>query len=371
MSAKIRVLQLFSGDLWAGAEATVANLLEQLWDDGAVESIAVGLNDGGLIRRLAIRGIETHLLAEADQGFPRLAFECAQLLRGRRIDLVHAHRYKENLLATVVARMLGVRRKVTTVHGVPEVNAWAPLRSRLVTAIDRFNVRASFDAVVAVSAEMQKILLEWFGVRPDRVRLIYNGIEIPRDWETGERDGTADVHIGTVGRMVPVKGYRLFLELAAHLHCRYPKVRFSILGDGPLMAQLTAEAARLGVSDYVAFLPPRPDPRPYYRGLDIYVNTSLHEGLPLSVLEAMACGKPVVAAQVGGIPEVVHHGEHGFLVEGREASAFAACCERLIEDRELRRTMGRNARARVAEAFGRERMADSYRTLYEELCARS
>jgi glycosyltransferase involved in cell wall biosynthesis len=370
VSAKIRVLHLFSGDLWAGAEVVVANLLEQLEDDAAVESIAVGLNDGVLIRRLARRGIETHLLGEGDQGFARLAVDCSRRLRGRRIDVVHSHRYKENLLATVVAGMLGVRRKVTTVHGVTEINPQAPLRGRLVRAIDRFNIRASFNAVVAVSAEMRTILLDWFGVRRDRVRLIYNGIAMPRAWDTRD-GGAADVHIGTVGRMVPVKGHRLFLELAAQLHGRYPNVRFSILGDGPARPQLTAEAARLGLSDHVAFVPPQPDPQPYYRGLDIYVNTSLHEGLPLSVLEAMACGKPVVAARVGGIPEVVRHGEDGFLVEGRQPGAFAAWCERMIEEPALRRTMGRNARARVAEAFDRERMAASYRALYEELCAKS
>jgi len=365
------VLHLFSGDLWAGAEVVVANLLEQLAHDPAVEPIAVGLNDGVLTRRLAARGVETHVLAEGGRGFTRLALDCARRLRGRRIDIVHAHRYKENLLATVVARMLHIRRTVTTVHGVLEVNPRAPLRSRLVTAIDRFNVRASFDAVVAVSAQMRTILLEWFDVRPDRLRLIYNGIEMPQDWKPVEQDGRPVVHIGTVGRMVPVKGYHLFLELAAHLHRRHPDVRFSILGDGPMQAELTGEAERLGIRDCIAFLPPQRDPQLYYRGLDIYVNTSLHEGLPLTVLEAMACGIPVVAAEVGGIPEVVRHGEHGFLVEGRQARTFAACCERLIEDRALRRTMGQSARARVAEAFGRERMAASYRALYEELCAKA
>jgi len=371
VSPKIRVLHLFSGDLCAGAEGVVANLLEQLAADPAVEPIAVGLNDGVLIRRLAARGVETHVLAEGAQGFTRLALDCARRLRGRRIDLVHAHRYKENLLAAVVARMLHIPRTVTTVHGVPEVSPRAPLRSRLVTAIDRFNVRASFDAVVAVSAQMRSVLLERFGVRPDRLRLIYNGIEMPEHCKPLEQESRTAVHIGTVGGMVPVKGYRLFLELAADLHRRRADVRFSILGDGPMLAELTAEAARLGISDCIAFLPPQRDPQRYYRGLDIYVNTSLHEGLPLSVLEAMACGTPIVAAEVGGIPEVVRHGEHGFLIPGRDARAFAACCERLIEDRELRRAMGASARARVAEAFGRERMAASYRALYEELCAKA
>jgi glycosyltransferase involved in cell wall biosynthesis len=369
VSVKIRVLHVLSGDLWAGAEVMVSNLLEQLGEDAAIESIAVGLNDGVLIRRLADRGIETHLLAETEAGFTRLALDCARRLRGRRIDVVHTHRYKENLLATVVAHLLGVKRKVVTMHGASEAGPRPSLRSRVITAIDRFNVRTNFDAVVAVSAQLKTLLLE-LGMRPERVRLIRNGIKVPRHAETRRGNGSHHLHIGTVGRLVPVKGYRLFLELAARLHARHSNVRFSILGDGPMLDELTREAARLGLGEHVSFVPARPDPQPYYRELDIYVNTSLHEGLPLSVLEAMACGTPVIAPRVGGIPEVVCHEEHGFLVEGRAVSSFAAYCERLIEDRELRWTMGQAARARVTDAFDRAQMAAGYRTLYEELCAR-
>lgn len=359
---------MFSGDLWAGAEVVVANLLEQLAENGTVEPIAVSLNDGILIRRLASRGIETHVIDEAHRSLPALAWTCSRRLRGRRIDLVHSHRYKENLMTTLVARMLSIRRTVTTVHGIPEINPKARLRGRLVRAIDRLNVRACFDSVVAVSAEMRTELLDWFRVPQDRVRLIYNGIAVPAAADIADTEGGDDVHIGTVGRLVPVKGHRLFLELAANLHRRYPNVRFSILGDGPVKAQLMADTERLGIGDRVAFVPAQADPRPYYRDLDIYVNTSLHEGLPLSVLEAMACGKPVVAARVGGIPEVIRHGQDGFLIDGRRAHAFAACCARMIDEPALRRSMGRTARARIVATFGRERMAADYRRLYEELC---
>jgi L-malate glycosyltransferase len=368
VSAPIRVLHLFSGDLWAGAEVVVAHLLEQLGKTAVVEPIALGFNDGVLVRRLAQGDVETHLVGEDGRGFTRLAWQCRALLRGRRIDVVHAHRYKENLLAAVVARLLGARCTVTTVHGVPEVSPAAPVRERILHAMDRLNVRTTFDAVVAVSAQMRTVLVERFGVRPDRVRVIENGIDIPSAVEAMDGEEADDIHVGTVGRLVPVKGYRLFLELAAELHVRYPRVRFSILGDGPMATALKENAARLGIAGHVAFLPPRPAPESYYRELDIYVNTSLHEGMPLSVLEAMAHGKPVVAPRVGGIPEAVHHGEHGLLVEGRSVAAFSACCARLIEDRVLRRTMGRQARARVAALFGRDRMADRYRALYQELC---
>src|SRR2546428_13704351 len=107
MSAKVRVLHLFSGDLWAGAEVMVANLLEQLGDDAAVETIAVGLNDGVLIRRLARRGIETHVFAEGGRGVTRLAFDCAPRVRGGRIDGGLGPRYKEELAAAGVGRLPG------------------------------------------------------------------------------------------------------------------------------------------------------------------------------------------------------------------------------------------------------------------------
>jgi glycosyltransferase involved in cell wall biosynthesis len=363
-----RVLHVFSGDLWAGAEVMVANLLEQLSLDPTLEVIAVGLNEGTLTRRLAAQGIETHVVTEGVRSFVGLALELASRLRGRRVDIVHAHRYKENLLATVVAPMLGARRKVTTVHGVAEKAGRGSLRGGVAAAMDRLAIRRSFDAVVAVSAEMRTILLGRYGVRPERIRLIYNGVDLPLEWDAGERSEPREVHIGTVGRLVPVKGYRLFLEFAAQLRRRHPGVRFSILGDGPMMAELSSEAARLGIRESVTFLPPRADPHAYYRDVDIYVNTSLHEGLPLSVLEAMACGRPVVAPRVGGIPEVVVDGQHGFLVDRRDPAAFAERCERLMEDRGLRRALGQNGRARVAEAFSRRRMAEGYRAVYEELC---
>src|SRR5437867_12386846 len=100
MSAKVRVLHLFSGDLWAGAEVMVANLLEQLGDDAAVESIAVGLNDGVLIRRLARRGIETHLLAEGARGLPGLPSDALRRCGGRGMAVVQALRYRGTWLAT-------------------------------------------------------------------------------------------------------------------------------------------------------------------------------------------------------------------------------------------------------------------------------
>jgi glycosyltransferase involved in cell wall biosynthesis len=126
----------------------------------------------------------------------------------------------------------------------------------------------------------------------------------------------------------------------------------------------------LNIRDCVEFVAPRRDPFPYYQTLDLYLNTSLHEGIPLSVVEAMACGNPVVASAVGGIPEIVAHGEHGFLVESREPSRFAEWCLKLMRDDRLRRTMGERASAVARSRLSAPAMAEAYRCLYDECSSR-
>jgi glycosyltransferase involved in cell wall biosynthesis len=116
----------------------------------------------------------------------------------------------------------------------------------------------------------------------------------------------------------------------------------------------------------VEFVTPRPDPFGYYRSLDLYLSTSVHEGLPLSVVEAMACGKPVVSAAVGGIPEIVVDGEDGFLVKGRDPQQFAERCRALMGDARLRSEMGERAAASAHTRLSAATMAQAYRRLYEK-----
>jgi len=167
--------------------------------------------------------------------------------------------------------------------------------------------------------------------------------------------------------MVPVKDFGLFLEIAAVLRKRTTNVRFSILGDGPLKPELLEAAQALGLQEHLRFEAPRTDPSTYYNSLDLYLNTSVHEGLPLSILEAMAAGLPVVAPRVGGIPEVIYQGEHGYLVDSRDPEEFATCCLELIRHPHLRIAMAKNASKRVDGHFSAAHMAASYHRLYESL----
>jgi glycosyltransferase involved in cell wall biosynthesis len=221
---------------------------------------------------------------------------------------------------------------------------------------------------------MKAVLVQLYSFKKEGVCVIHNGIPIPQEDHSNaslqhhRKDEGRDrfIRIGSVGRLVPVKDYDLFLDIAAAMKQKFQGVRFSILGDGPLKEQLRSKAARLDILDCVVFHSSKVNPFPYYASLDIYLNTSLHEGIPLSILEAMACGKPVVAPGVGGISEIIDNGKSGILVDERRAELFVEACLRLIEDHKYRKDISANARKQVESQFNDVSMANSYSILYQE-----
>lgn len=363
------VLHIFSGDLWAGAEVMVFHLLNALQREPGMKIIALSLNDGTLARKLQDAKIETYVIPEADHSFVGIVLNAYRILKGRRIDAIHSHRNKENLLASLLARLIGTKRLVSTLHGLPET----PLRAKkggkgisVKAKVDYFLLRHLFSDIVAVSQEMKEVLAQKYRFKPEKIDVIYNGIPTLPAGVVSPGNTVADLfHIGTVGRMVPVKDFDLFLRVAAEIRKETHRVRFSILGDGPLKESLIRKVEELNLNGEVEFLAPMVDPGPYYRSLDLYLNTSLHEGIPLSILEAMASGRPVVAPRVGGIPEIITHAESGFLIEGRNPNAFARCCLRLQNENKLRAEIGGNASNRVLACFSETKMAGAYRELYQ------
>lgn len=370
--SRLTVLHMFSGDLWAGAEVMIFNLLDQLKDDQRVKMIALSLNEGILTNKLRNLGIETHVIPESEYAFPMIACKALKILIGKRIDIIHSHRYKENLAGFLLAKARGIRGLVTTIHGLSEplLQSKNELGDRIKTRMNHVLVNRYFQRVVAVSQDIKRILVQEHRFRQELVEVIYNGVALRSPSPSFNRPGSDVLHVGTVGRMVPVKDFNLFLEIATAILKRTNKVRFSILGDGPQKLQLIERARDLNLEGSIEFVSPMPDPQSYYESLDLYVNTSLHEGIPLSILDAMACGKPVVAPSVGGIPEIISHREDGVLVQGRDPKDFAGSCLEILQDESLRISMGGQALRKVAARFSGLKMAESYRQLYLSSCAK-
>lgn len=369
----VTVLQVFSGDLWAGAERMIASLMVRLKGHSDIYLIALSLNEGQLTSALRSSGIETHVIAESHTAFPSLVQQVSRLFKGRKIELIHSHRNKENLLALCVQKKLGARRLVATLHGLSEtmgLGGVARLRMFAQEKLDWAILSHRFDTVVAVSEDIRQSLMHRHCWSQMKVEVIHNGIDVPPSVKTRSGCGQP-FRIGTVGRLVPVKDYDLFLEVAQALLDLRENVQLSILGEGPLRAYLETRVKQLGLRDVVQVLGFCPDPTEFYYSLDLYLNTSIHEGIPLSILEAMACGLPIVAPWVGGIPEIVTHDDHGILIQTRKPSDFAEACRRLMREHKTRERMGQKGRERVHGSFSSERMADSYRRLYQRLCTAS
>jgi len=279
----------------------ILQLLKELNHCAKLKIVALSLNHGILSNALRENGIETIVMPEDRNTFLELYLKVLRVLKGRGADIIHSHRYKENILALLVAKSMGVKHLFTTLHGLSERSIQernGQNRIHLKSSVDAFIVNHFFDRIVTVSQEMKKVLVKRCHFNQHKVNVIYNGIPTLSGKFLPQSLPTDGFHIGTTGRMVLVKDFDLFLEVAAAIKRQTNRVRFSILGDGPLRRALVAKAEKLDIGDCVEFLSTRADPFSYYQSLDLFLNTSLHEGIPLSILEAMALGKPVVASGV-------------------------------------------------------------------------
>jgi glycosyltransferase involved in cell wall biosynthesis len=361
----LHVVHLVSGDQWAGAEVMTWLLLSELASRADQCRVsAVALNDGELVRRLRASNVNVHVFDERRLSFLEILRSTLALVRSAGADVLHSHRYKEHWLAAGLAAVTK-SRTVATVHGMPEPARTVRLRYAAQTWATFRLLTYRFDGVAAVSEATRQRLVVDHHLRSAQVHIVPNGIRVPADPARAPK--TESPHIGSVGRLVAVKRFELFLETAAIVRRQYPTARFSILGDGPDREMLVSRAAAMGLGGCFRVLDPVLDPWSYYRSLDVYVNTSASEGLPLSVLEAMSIGVPAVASAVGGIPEVVRQGLDGVLVYSSQASDYAAACAGLLSDGARREQLGNRARERVLSEYSAATMATRYIDLYHQL----
>lgn len=360
----MRVMILASGDLWAGAEVMVYQLACGLKEFENVDILVSLLNNGRLAKELEGAGIEVRILNEVQLSILGLASGLYELVKEFSPHIIHSHRYKENLLAWFVTRGMWKVRLVATQHGMPEIADEKKNCKRWIRATLFFYLLSlRFQKTIIVSQEMQNLLLGNYGFSEKRLEVIHNGILLPLE-VVEPKSGI--LHVGSVGRLFPVKGYDFFVRIAAKVLSTNDQVQFVIAGDGPEHKRLERDIVKYGLQDHFTLFGHVDNMANFYKRLDVYVNTSVHEGIPMSVLEAMGHGLPVVVPHVGGFPEIVVDGECGYLVAERSADLFAQKILDLV-DLELRKKMAASARNRVKQLFSRETMAEKYYQLYDKL----
>jgi glycosyltransferase involved in cell wall biosynthesis len=362
--SKLRVFHIISGDLWAGAEAMAFNLLSHLNGYHDLGLVTILLNEGRLAENLREVGITVHVIDEKQLSFWEIVRRTHAILRTYPPDMIHSHRYKENILATLAAGFSRDIKLIATQHGMPEpAGNKATYANRAISRGNFHLLSRYFTKTVAVSTDVKNHLLKEYSFHENSIESIHNGIEIPE--VTLPRKNTTDFVIGSSGRLFPVKDYPLMVEIAAAIAATEGEgVHFELAGEGPERPVIESLIQRYGLHDRFILKGHQDDMDTFYRGIDLYLNTSIHEGIPMTILEAIARGIPVVAPAVGGICEIITDGVEGFLIESRNPEAFAEKCLLLWKDKELRERMSKAARDRTESSFSAEKMAENYYHLY-------
>jgi glycosyltransferase involved in cell wall biosynthesis len=372
--AKIKVCHLAMGDLWAGAEVQLATLLTALARMPDFEVSAVLFNEGRLASELRDLGVSLQVIPEAHHHPISIVQQLVGYFRQHDIDILHTHKYKDNILGAVSSVYHGISRRVRTIHGFPEpFNGLPALRMSVYQLIDSLINRAFADHILAVSLDLRQHLIKRLGT--EKVSCVHNAIDIDQirrrvrrtDLEKELGLTRDDFVIGTMGRLTPVKGMDCFLRAARMIKGKGRDVKFIIAGDGPLNGSLQALARECKVEKDVLFLGHRTDAYDLLGLMHLFVLPSLSEGIPMVLLEALALARPVVATRVGGIPEVIEHGVSGLLIApGREAE-IAQSCLGLMDNYEFARGLGRAGRRRVEEHFSASAMAAEVAQVYRAL----
>jgi glycosyltransferase involved in cell wall biosynthesis len=298
--------------------------------------------------------------------FPRLV----RILCKRKIDAVITVGAGDKMFwGRLAARRAGVPVILSALHSTGWPDGVGRL-NRLLTPIT--------DVFIAVAESHGRFLVEHERFPATKVAVIPNGVDTERFATVANVSairralniGDTDPVVGIVAALRPEKNHELFLEMARHVVSQHPSARFLIVGDGPRRTELEHRAAELGIQANVVFLGMRDDVPDLLSAIDVFVLTSHIEANPVSILEAMSAGRPVVATNVGSIHEAVADGSTGFLVPPGDAPRLSECVIQLAQDRQLARRMGAAGRKVVAERWSINAMVQGYERLIESIYAR-
>lgn len=349
---------------WRGGQNQV--LLTVMGLLAAGERTLLVAHPDGELRRRAEEGLEFIALAPSHELDLKEGWRLSRLLNRVRPDIVHAHDPHGVAMAALGLSMSSLRP-------APPLVASRRVDFRLKRhSFSQWKYR-QVSAFIAASEAIAAILAS-DGIPRSRIVTVHEGIDVDRI----ARLEPASVHaefwlptlapvIGNIGALVPHKGQRHFIDAAAIVVREVPDARFVILGEGELREALEHQIRHLHLERHV-FLPGfRADVLALLKGFDVFVMSSETEGLGTSILDAMACGKPVVGTRAGGIPEVVEDGVTGFVVPTHDPKSMARAIIGLLQDPERRARLGQAGLARVRERFTVERMVQETRRVYEKV----
>jgi glycosyltransferase involved in cell wall biosynthesis len=371
-----------------GGPAIHAILLTRALDDGAQfkSTLVTGTtsaHEGDMLDFAHARGVEPIVepaLGREISPLDDLGALARMVQRVHRLkpDVLHTHMAKAGTVGRLAARICGVPLIVHTYHGHVFHSYFSPARTRLFLTIER--ALGLVTNRIIVIGDGQRAEIARYGVAPlSKLVMIRLGLELGQFLDAEQARGEfrrelgipADVPlVGIVARLVPIKAPELFLQAAVKIRAALTRAQFLIVGDGERRQELETLSRELGLTDSVRFVGWRRDMVRVYADLDVVALTSLNEGSPVALIEALASSRPVVSTAVGGVPEVVLNGQTGLTVPVSDVSALAEAVLSLLRDPVLAERLGSAGRQHVYPRYDSSRLVDDVRNLYSrELAA--
>jgi len=363
-----RILHVIDTTGPGGAETVFIELLSRLQSD-RYESIVVIRGTGWVYDELSHRGFEPYIVDAKGSFNFRYLLELMKIVRKEKIDLIQAHLLGSGVYCSIVSLLTRVP-VVVTLHGLVDVDGERFLSAKFFI-INKFSNR-----LVLVSKDLLSHLRGIVALNDEAISVIYNGADL-KSYALEKHQklkvelglNSADVLIGSVGNVRPAKAYDILLRAAALLAQREPRVKFLVVGDteNNLFQEISALRSELSLDETVFFLGFRQNIPEFLAGIDIFLLSSISEGCPVSVAEAMASHVPMVVTDCGGVSEMVEDGSSALMCEPGSPEAILGSLERLLNDHVLREKLAKNGWEVSKLKFSMNAMLNSYRSIYEGL----
>jgi glycosyltransferase involved in cell wall biosynthesis len=370
---KLKILHLIASPDIGGAERLLLTLCDNI--DKKLYSIVMGMFTGNCAEEVPLWNevqksvIEIESVPFTHPFDPKQLLVIYSIIKKYKPHIIHTHGYKTNILGLIFSKLFNIRI-ISTFHG------WLHTESKLTKILFRLNMRLLryFDRVIAVSDQIKSGLIRE-GVSSNRISIIRN---IPTPYSCDNLDRYKIIFdlgicnsskiVGFIGRLEKVKGISQFIDAAICILQQTKEIYFIVVGDGSERSAMEEQVNRLGLQNNFRFLGFVDNPVGYFSILDLYVLSSLDEGIPLTLLEAMSLGVPVIATRVGGIPEVITDGFNGLLVSPNNIPELANAIMDAFNENGETQIISENARKTIDEDYSLTswtlRIQDLYNSVY-------
>lgn len=373
-----KILYIITQSEWGGAQKYIYDLATRL--SGQFE-VAVACGAGGpLVPKLKAKNIKVFVLKNLVRPINPFRdflafFEIYKLIKREKPDIVHTNSSKAEILGNLAARLARVPKIIFTAHGFVFNESIHRFKKKIFIWFERLAGKWA-DKIIAVSEfDRQSAILEKV-VSPEKIVTIHHGLDLEffRNFKTDtaakreELGLPADAPVvGAVANFYRTKGLEYFIGAAAVISQKLPESRFIIVGEGKLRSALERQIQKFGLEEKIILTGFREDALEILATMDIFVQPSLKEGLPFSLLEAGALGRPVVATTVGGVPEIIKNNENGILISPADSQSLFQSILTLLQNKKMAETFGQKIKEKVFKDFDLSKTIQQTAELYRPL----